>query len=532
MKSIRSADGTASLEKALDLLDVVGRAARGIGQAELAERLALPRTTMYRLLGTLVERGLLRRDPQRRLYGIGMRCFEYARAAQAVPDLAVAASPELRAIRDLTGETTYLAVRDGHAVLLLERYDGAHSLRSQGALGRRTPLYCTSQGKAILSALDPVERESLLKALELVPLTANTLTDRRRLRAELHVTAARGWALDDEEIATGVRCCGAPIVDASGRVHGAISVAGPAFRMTRARIELIGPEVVGAARRVAAQLPFTEHTQAIGPVRAVEGEWAFSGAFPQWLPIARRLVWADVLAPAIHEVTEDGDRCALRLEAPVEAFLRLADESLRIRVDGRWFAVDSQGGVQTCHDMPRRSMTAWCADSDGVPWLCLAEGESWRVGPWAGRGQAGTGWLLSRPVSALAWSPGLDALYAIDSDSSELIVMRPGVGAVRRFAGLSKASGRPVALAVDRQGGVWVAMRDGWSVVRHASDGRLDRIVGLPVPTPTGLSIGGAEGGKLYVTSERESLTLDALANAPLAGRLFEIDLGLSGHPD
>jgi len=83
----KAAEGTASLDKALDVLDVVGQSASGLSQAELAAQLALPRTTLYRLLGTLVARGLLRRDPLRRVYCLGFRCFEYARTAYAMPDL-------------------------------------------------------------------------------------------------------------------------------------------------------------------------------------------------------------------------------------------------------------------------------------------------------------------------------------------------------------------------------------------------------------------------------------------------------------
>ena len=125
----------------------------GLSQAELQARLGLPRTTLYRLLGTLVGRGLLRRDPLRRVYCLGQRCFEYARTSYAMPDLVAAAGAELRALRDISGETSYLAALDGLEVVSLDRCDGAHSQRSHTEPGQRKPLHCTSQGKAILSAL-------------------------------------------------------------------------------------------------------------------------------------------------------------------------------------------------------------------------------------------------------------------------------------------------------------------------------------------------------------------------------------------
>ncbi len=241
-------EGTASLDKALDVLDAVGTAPAGLSQAALAAQLQLPRTTLYRLLGTLVQRGLLRRDPLRRVYGLGMRCFEYARAAYAMPDLVAAAGMELRALRDMTGETVYLAARDGLDVVALERWDGAHSQRSRSAPGQRKPLHSTSQGKAMLAALPVEQREALVKELPMTAVTPRSITDRRRLLAELRITAARGWSVDDEEMVMGTRCCGAAIVDGTGAVRGAISVAGPAFRLTSERVELLGPEVAEAAR--------------------------------------------------------------------------------------------------------------------------------------------------------------------------------------------------------------------------------------------------------------------------------------------
>ena len=139
-------EGTASLDKALDVLDAVGTAPAGLSQADLAAQLQLPRTTLYRLLGTLVQRGLLRRDPLRRVYGLGMRCFEYARAAYAMPDLVAAAGAELRGLRDMTGETVYLAARDGLDVVALERWDGAHSQRSRSAPASASR--CTAPARA------------------------------------------------------------------------------------------------------------------------------------------------------------------------------------------------------------------------------------------------------------------------------------------------------------------------------------------------------------------------------------------------
>lgn len=217
---MRNDENNGTLEKALDVLEAIGNAPQGLDHVQLGDMVNLPRTTLYRVLGSLVARGMIRRDRARKVYRLGFRYLELVRNAYLMPDLTAAASYELRTLRDLTGETAYLAVLDGNQVLSLERCEGAHSQRSAAALGQSKPLYCTSQGKAILSAMDEAARNKALKGVTWEALTPLTLTDRRRLNAELKITAQRGYAIDDEEIVLGVRCVGAPIVDAAGQVRG------------------------------------------------------------------------------------------------------------------------------------------------------------------------------------------------------------------------------------------------------------------------------------------------------------------------
>ncbi len=530
MPAERSGDGTAALDKALDVLDAVGDAPAGLSQLDLAARLGLPRTTLYRLLGTLVARGLLRRDPSRRVYGLGARCFEYARTAYAMPDLVAAASVELRALRDMTGETTYLATRDGHEVISLERCDGAHSQRSHSALGERKPLHCTSQGKAILSALPAEQRDAMIKELHLTPVTARSITDRRRLAAELRLTANRGWSIDDEEIVPGVRCCGAPIVDAEGQVRGAISVAGPAFRLTMERLALVGPEVAEAARRIGAQLSAAQPVRAANSeVEVLPGDWAFDGAHPQWCEADGLLYWADTLAPTVHALGRDGqDRVLATLDGPIDAVLA-QDRGIAVQVGGAWQHVSADGRVTPWPEMPPRRVSAMTRAPDGSAWACWADGERWRVGEVGSEGRVRVergAWRLSEPATALAWDPLGESLAIAAADSGALYVAQQGSSTLRRLATVPKGSGQLAGLASDPASGWWSALRGGWSVVRFEPDGSLGRVVALPVPSPSGVAFGAGSAGAgaaLYITSAREAVTRESLDAAPLSGRLFVV---------
>lgn len=526
-----SGEGTGALEKALDVLDAIGAAPEGLGQSELADRLALPRTTVYRLLATLVARGLVRRDPLRKVYCLGFRCFEMARQAYAMPDLVAAAAMELRALRDLTGETSYLAALDGREVISLERCDGAHSQRSAAVLGQRKPVHCTSQGKAILSAMPDEARDACVRDAVLKPFTPLTITDRRRLQAELRITRARGYAIDDEEIVLGVRCVGAPVVDPSGQVRGAISVAGPAFRLTRERLELLGPEVAEAARRIGAQLSPAADSPATteAAVTVLPGPWAFHGAHPVWSEDGRRLYWADTLAPAVRVLEGDEDRELARLDAPIVGLLRRGTGLLVVQEQAA-LHLDPAGILKPVAQWPAGTVQAVCDGADDAVWIAMALPEAGAAIGLLREGREGSGalevyWRIGEPIQSLRWSPSANVLYATAPASGSILVLQPGQRSVRRLVTVPKGSGAVSGLALDGGGGIWTALCDGWSVVRITQDGQLDRVIGLPVPCATDLEFapGGDEAiaERLIITTARHRVALDTLANAPLSGRLL-----------
>jgi len=98
---------------------------------------------------------------------------------------------------------------------------------------------------------------------------------------------------------------------------------------------------------------------------------------------------------------------------------------------------------------------------------------------------------------------------------------------------LPKGAGRVSGLALDREGGVWTTLRDGWSLVRLNADGSLDRMIGLPVPSPTDLAFGGPNEDVLYITSARHELSRETLGTAPASGCLFQINpkvIGVAAH--
>ncbi|KLU25248.1 IclR family transcriptional regulator [Caballeronia mineralivorans PML1(12)] len=520
-------DGTAALSKALTVLEMVGAAPKGMTNADLLEHAGLPKTTLYRILATLIEHGLLRRDLAHRVYRLGFRYLELVRNSYLMPDLVVAAATELRALRDLTGETTYLAALDGSEVISLERCDGAHSQRSAAALGRSKPVYCTGQGKAILSRMPRDERDSLLRGVTLTALTPRTITDRGRLQVELRITAARGYAVDDEEIVLGVRCVAAPIVDNEGRVRGALSVAGPAYRMSLARLELLGPELAEAARRVGMQLQSGSRTAETEEVSAVSSSWAFHGAFPVWWAARGALYWADTLAPVLHAFDGASDRIVCHLDAPI-AGMQLRPEGLLLAQAGRHLILAADETL-TVHEGSSvwndPDVTLLCTDAMGHTWGWMQRGNHGHLGFVNDAQRFESKWKFSETIDSMTWSADGACAYAAASASGTLYALRRGSSNVRRFASMPPGSGRLSGVALDARAGVWAALRDGWSLMRFTAEGVLDHIVSLPVAAPTGLAFvhDGSQRASLYITSDRNHQPIESLASAPLSGHLLRL---------
>lgn len=237
----------------MELLAAHGGAA---ALSELARGLQLSRSTVHGILATMRRRGLVSQDPLGR-YVLGLKLFEWGNLAVARLDLRAVAAPVLQHLVEQFQETVHLVVGDGPDVVYIDKRESLQSIRIASQVGWRLPAHCTGVGKALLAARPEPELDQLLDSLELQPLTANTITDRQRLRAHLREVAQRGYALDDEEIVVGLRCVAAPLRDHTGAAIAALSVSGPTVRMTLSRLEEIAPAVVAAAAEISRQLGYT-----------------------------------------------------------------------------------------------------------------------------------------------------------------------------------------------------------------------------------------------------------------------------------
>ncbi|MFD9891369.1 IclR family transcriptional regulator [Amycolatopsis sp. NPDC059027] len=215
-----------SVERSLDILEILAAAPDSLSLTELSARSALPAPTILRLLRTLQGRGYVRQAGPRR-YVLGSRARRLASAGTRAAGRT--AEEFLRELVALSGETAKLTVLDGDDVLCVASVPSPHPVRMFTEAGARMMPHCTSAGKAMLAQLPPSEARELLTRTGLPAVTTATITDLEKMLALLGEVRSQGYALDDGERADDVCCVAVPVASTAGPA--ALSVSGPSSRM-------------------------------------------------------------------------------------------------------------------------------------------------------------------------------------------------------------------------------------------------------------------------------------------------------------
>ncbi|MHB1162702.1 MAG: IclR family transcriptional regulator [Chloroflexota bacterium] len=243
-----------SIDKALDLLELLARSEESVSLADLAAELGMPKSSVHRLLQILLRRGYISKDEASHAYALGLRIFALHNLPAQHRRLVSLTRSHLRRLAGRLGLSVNLAVLDPERLGYWVHSETPTSSAAKVTTGDRAPLHCAGLGKMLLAGLDRERRRAVLDRLVLQAKTPKTITDRGELEAELDRIADRGHAIDDEENTLGIRCVAAPIRSAEGLVVAAISLTALAPVMSPDRIEDYAAEIMAAARELSVQL--------------------------------------------------------------------------------------------------------------------------------------------------------------------------------------------------------------------------------------------------------------------------------------
>jgi DNA-binding IclR family transcriptional regulator len=261
----RAYPGTQAVLRAVGLLKAFTPERPERGLAELARAVGLNKTTTYRLLSALASEGLVGREGE--AYRLGPELLALGARACGAGQLRAAARPELEVLAASTHETATLEVLLGRDVLILDEAMGPHVLGSAPSVGTRWPAHATSTGKALLAHL-PAEALRAYLAAPLAAATPRTVTRPAVLARELARAAERGYAVTLEELEPGFVAVAAPVRASAGQVVAALSIGGPAVRLSAARLLTFGRQLAASAARTSERLGYRGPTTAGGTAPA------------------------------------------------------------------------------------------------------------------------------------------------------------------------------------------------------------------------------------------------------------------------
>jgi IclR family acetate operon transcriptional repressor len=247
--STRSASGVHSIKRTFELLEAMADAGGRLGLSELAERVALPKPTVHRLVRTLVTLGYVRQEPSRD-YALGPRLVRLVDASSRL--LGLWATPHLQQVVDELGESANLAMLDGDHVVDVSTVAGRHAMRMVSEVGGRNLPHCTAAGKAMLAELPPDQAKAIVRRSGMPRYTPATITDPVAFSLELDRIRDQGYATDDEEQELGVRCVAVAVPGKP--MPAAVSISAPLTRMTDDLIQRAVPILSLAAGKLAGEL--------------------------------------------------------------------------------------------------------------------------------------------------------------------------------------------------------------------------------------------------------------------------------------
>ena len=245
---VRRSSSVQSVDRAVSVMEYLSR--RGwSGVTEVSREVGIHKSTAYRLLTTLRDRGLVEQNAATEKYRLGFGLVLLARTVSADLDILRCARPVCERLSERTKETVTVAILESDDAVIIHQSISRASALSVDWTGRHTPLHATAAGKIFLAYM-PEDQLRRILGEPLERFTENTIVDPPSLKDHVKEIRARGYGYTVEELEIGLNAVGAPVRSAEGAVVGTVSVSGPAFRLPPDAL----PEIGELSKRAATEI--------------------------------------------------------------------------------------------------------------------------------------------------------------------------------------------------------------------------------------------------------------------------------------
>ncbi|TYP53249.1 IclR family transcriptional regulator [Thermosediminibacter litoriperuensis] len=242
-----------SIERAMRILEELAGEKDGIGVTDLSCRVQLHKSTVHRILNTLLRLGYVEQNLYSEKYRLGTKLLYLGGAILDRMDIRRESHELLKQLAEEVNETVHLVIPDNDKALYVDKIDSNRTIRMYSQIGRRAPLHASAVGKAILAFSTPDYVEKIINN-GLERYTKNTIVDPDKLIEHLKEIRVRGYAVDDEENEEGIRCVGAPVFDYTGKVIAAVSISGSTVTIPPERVPELASKVLDCARIISRKM--------------------------------------------------------------------------------------------------------------------------------------------------------------------------------------------------------------------------------------------------------------------------------------
>src|SRR5580698_5448556 len=253
------------LRRAFDVLAIFTHARPVLSLAEIVAAVKLPKTTVFRVLSSLVERGYCEFDQPTGKYGLGFELLRLADIRRRQSNMHDVAMPVMREIRNDVNETVILSVRAGDSRVHIDFVEGLHTMRRMADLGVPAPLYAGAASKVLLAGMEDSEIEAYLMRTDLTAFQNTTITDPAVLWREVRAIRKRGFAESKGELFPGGGALAAPIKDFNGMTVAVMDILTPEHRYTPEHRDRCIEILIDGARRASERLGYRVETVSPAP---------------------------------------------------------------------------------------------------------------------------------------------------------------------------------------------------------------------------------------------------------------------------
>lgn len=251
------------LQKGFEVLELLTSFPLGLSMQEIINRLDLPKTTVFRLLSSLVEMGYMGKNIETQRFFLSKKLLKFGLAALGESNIVEQSLPPMRALRDVIKESIMLGAFIENRIVLLEQVLGSYNFTFLLRPGTTFNLHASAPGKVFLAYLSDDERKTALKTITYTVFNKNTIASEEQMFGELEQIRKQGYAVDLAEEMDGVHCVATPIFNQFGDIVATIWTSGPSGRVPQDKFPQIAEKLIHTSDIISQNLGYIKNNVSI-----------------------------------------------------------------------------------------------------------------------------------------------------------------------------------------------------------------------------------------------------------------------------